>query len=284
MNIILNNLNESYSSAINSNPHFTQNHVTSVDVKSVVDLKTPLQQSVDFKSFAQCKSSNTTSKRKNTNNLTTIILQLYNDKTFEDTDELFNKFVSDFTLNIATELDEKNLYEKFKYNSRGGMTKTYIQSILQLDHTKFTSNKLSILYCLSDYINSNIIITNGTEYINTSKNIESRDFINIFYDLNNKSYTILKEHTNNIGQYDYIDKMNSKHKSDINEKLLQNFGVVNDIKNVKNIYISNPDLKSISSYKLSELIEKAMILKIDISNVDKKKKDIYNKLYVSLNN
>ena len=77
--------------------------------------------------------------------------------------------------------------------------------------------------------------------------------------------------------------MNSKHKSDINEKLLQNFGVVNDIKNVKNIYISNPDLKSISSYKLSELIEKAMILKIDISNVDKKKKDIYNKLYVSLN-
>ena len=29
----------------------------------------------------------------------------------------------------------------------------------------------------------------------------------IFYDLNNKSYTILKEHTNNIGQYDYIDKM-----------------------------------------------------------------------------
>tara|TARA_B110001469_G_C9641315_1_gene322640 strand:- start:2458 stop:3333 length:876 start_codon:yes stop_codon:yes gene_type:complete len=291
MNIILNNLNESYACNINSNPHFMQQLKSSVDFKpphQSVDLKhTPLQ-SVDFKPSSQYTPSlKIQSKRKNTNNLVTIILQLYNDKTFEDTDELFNKFVSDFTLNIATELDEKNLYENFKFNSRGGMTKTYIQSMLQLDHTKFKSNKLSILFCLSDYIKSNIRINNGSEYINTSKYIESRETINIYYDLKNKSYTILKEHStdnNQDNKYDYIDKMNSKHKSDINEKLQQKFGVINDIKNVKNIYISHPDLKSITSYKLSELIEKATTLKIDISNVNKKKKDIYDKLYSSLNN
>lgn len=275
MNIILNNLNESYVENINSNPHFIQQLISSVN-------KIP-HQSFDSNPSSEYIPQKIKNKRKNTNNLLTIILQLYNDKTFEDTDELFNKFVSDFTINMATELDEKNLYQEFKYNSRGGMTKTYIQSNLQLDHTKFKSNKLSILFCLSDYIKSNIKINNGSEYINISKYIESRDTINIYYDLQNKSFTILKDDSID-NKYDYIDKMNSKQKSDINEKLLQNFGVFNDIKNVKNIYISHPDLKSITSYKLSELIEKATTLKINISNVNKKKKDIYDKLYSSLNN
>jgi len=63
-----------------------------------------------------------------------------------------------------------------------------------------------------------------------------------------------------------------------------NFGIINDIKNVKNIYISNPLLKSMTAYKLPDLITKASELKVDISGVKKQKKAIYDKIYDFLNN
>ena len=283
MNIILNAQNQSYASDINANPTFSQYYKEyESDTTSTGDSNYSKESHVSHASHtshtSQAAHASHTKKTYNINILFTI-LGLYNDKTGSDT---FEKFVTDFTLNMATELDEKDLYKNYKYNSRAGMTSTFIQSALQCDHTIAKSNKLSILFYLSDYIKHNIYLISGDEYIVLSK-IKARDNLYLKYNTSNKSYTIVNELSTSLTKYDYIDRMSGKYKSEINDKLLVSFGIINDIKNVKNIYISNPLLKSMTSYKLPDLIDKATELKINISGIKQTKKSIYDKLYETLN-
>lgn len=294
MNIILNSQNQSYASDINANPTFSQYYkeyesdTTSTDdsnyskgthVSKVSHAHASQASQASQASHASHASQASHIKKTYNINILFTILGLYNDKTGSDT---FEKFVTDFTLNMATELDEKDLYKNYKYNSRGGMTSTFIQSALQCDHTIAKSNKLSILFYLSDYIKHNIYLISGDEYVVLSK-IKARDNLYLKYNTSNKSYTIVNELSTSLTKYDYIDRMSGKYKSEINDKLLVSFGIINDIKNVKNIYISNPLLKSMTSYKLPDLIDKATELKINITGVKKTKKSIYDKLYESLN-
>jgi hypothetical protein len=289
MNIILNAQNQSYASDINANPTFSQYYkeyessTTSTDDSNYskgthVSKESHALPASHTSHTSQASHASHIKKTYNINILFTI-LGLYNDKTGSDT---FEKFVTDFTLNMATELDEKDLYKNYKYNSRAGMTSTFIQSALQCDHTISKSNKLSILFYLSDYIKHNIYLISGDEYIVLSK-IKARDNIYLKYNASNKSYTIVNELSTSLTKYDYIDRMSGKYKSEINDKLLVSFGIINDIKNVKNIYISNPLLKSMTSYKLPDLIDKATELKINISGIKQTKKSIYDKLYETLN-
>ena len=289
MNIILNAQNQSYASDINANPTFSQYYkeyesdTTSPDDSNYAKgIHVPKESHGSHAAHpshtSQASHASHIKKTYNINILFTI-LGLYNDKTGSDT---FEKFVTDFTLNMATELDEKDLYKNYKYNSRAGMTSTFIQSALQCDHTISKSNKLSILFYLSDYIKHNIYLISGDEYIALSK-IKARDNIYLKYNASNKSYTIVNELSTSLTKYDYIDRMSGKYKSEINDKLLVSFGIINDIKNVKNIYISNPLLKSMTSYKLPDLIDKATELKINITGVKQTKKSIYDKLYETLN-
>jgi len=273
MNIILNAQNQSYASDINANHTFSQYY------KEYESSTTPSDESNYSKGTHVSNGPQTSHKKTYNINILFTILELYNDKTGSDT---FEKFVTDFTLNMATELDEKDLYKNYKYNSRAGMTSTFIQSALQCDHTIAKSNKLSILFYLSDYIKHNIYLISGDEYIVLSK-IKARDNLYLKYNTSNKSYTIVNELSTSLTKYDYIDRMSGKYKSEINDKLLVSFGIINDIKNVKNIYISNPLLKSMTSYKLPDLIDKATELKINISGIKQTKKSIYDKLYETLN-
>ena len=305
MNIILSNLQQSYAPDINVNPKYSQLYTPVSDTATVPDVthnavvtfpqpthkaqsthKAPSTHKTQSTHKAQStKNTSSFSKSSNGHNVFSVVLELYNDNVSGDS---FEKFVSDFALNMATELDEKDLYEKFKYNSRGGMTRTFIQSALQCDHRDAKSNKLSVLFYLGDFLGTNIYVNNGEEFIALTK-IRDRDNFYIHYNRSNKSH--VQTPAPMIGgltepsykHYDYIDRMSGKYKDEINDKLLKNFGIINDIKNVKNIYISNPLLKSMTAYKLPDLIAKAGELKIDISGVKKQKKAIYDKLYMSMN-
>ena len=202
------------------------------------------------------------------------------------------KYLSDYSLKLATELDEKDLYIKYKYNSRSGMNKTSLQSNFQREY-KNTNNKLSVIYCLSDCLNCNIYILNDLtkEYIILSRVKEDRDIIILKYNYANKTYTILssdnkildKSILNDYKQFDYKDKFTGKTKDMINEKILNNYGVIQDLKNPKCIYISNPDLKNISTYKLDELVKLAAELNVNIGDIKKTKKGIYEKIYDTIN-
>ena len=303
MNIILSNLQQSYATDINVNPKYSQLYSpqppsepaltqasvpANVNVPDVTNKVVVTSQQHTLKAQPKHKapvSKTPVSKSSNGHNVFSLVLELYNDNISGDS---FEKFVSDFALNMATELDEKDLYEKFKYNSRGGMGRTFIQSALQCDHRDAKSNKLSVLFYLGDFLGTNIYVNNGEEFIALTK-IRDRDNFYIHYNRSNKSH--VQTPAPMIGglmepsykHYDYIDRMSGKYKDEVNDKLLMNFGIINDIKNVKNIYISNPLLKSMTAYKLPDLIAKAEELKIDISGVKKQKKAIYDKLYLSLN-
>jgi hypothetical protein len=301
MNIILSNLQQSYATDINVNPKYSQLYspkpvsaatvLTQASVPTPVDVpdiskKTQSTHKVVVTLPQPAHKVSPVSKSSNGHNVFSLVLELYNDNVSGDS---FEKFVSDFALNMATELDEKDLYEKFKYNSRGGMGKTFIQSALQCDHRDAKSNKLSLLFYLGDFLGTNIYVNNGEEFIALTK-IRDRDNFYIHYNRSNKSHV----HTPapmiggltepSYKHYDYIDRMSGKYKDEVNDKLLMNFGIINDIKNVKNIYISNPLLKSMTAYKLPDLITKASELKVDISGVKKQKKAIYDKIYDFLNN
>ena len=59
--------------------------------------------------------------------------------------------------------------------------------------------------------------------------------------------------------------------------------MINDINNINKIYISNPLLKNISSYKLEDLIVFAEKQSIDLSGIKKQKKTIYQKIFNTIN-
>ena len=124
------------------------------------------------------------------------------------------------------------------------------------------------------------------EYPKLTYNSNWSYFIGLSYNKNNKTYKNIEDPEFKLStykQYDYIDEFTGKKREEINSKLTLDFGVRNDVKNVKTLYIANPLLKSITSYKLPELIALASELNIDINDIKKVKKDIYNHMYKELN-
>jgi len=205
------------------------------------------------------------------------ILSNYNMKDVQS----LETYLNDFTLNMATELDEKSLYTNFKYNSRSGMSSTHLQSELQ--NIK-SYNNLSCIFYLGDYINHNIYIVNDNIYIAVTK-IKDRPSLYIKY--SNKQYQLSNitptTHDDTFKEFSYIDTITPKNKKQYIDKLLSDYGIVVDLKNVTTIYIPNPLLKSITSYKLPELIAKATELNINITNIKQTKASIYKYIFNKLN-
>ena len=167
------------------------------------------------------------------------------------------------------------------------MNNTSLQSNLQTDYEK-TNNKLSVMYCLSDYLDCNVYILNdlNKEFIILSRFKEERDSVILRYNYSNKTYEEIndsKSLLNHYKQFDYKDKFTGKTKDMINEKILNNYGIIQDLKNPKSIYIPNPLLKNISTYKLDDLVKLAGELNVNITGIKKTKKGIYETIYDNLN-
>lgn len=156
-------------------------------------------------------------------------------------------------LEIGSEIEEnKSLIEGYNFNNYLSMKK--IQSGLM------KKNSISSLFFLSEYYKCNIIL------INTKKNIY---------------YKTLKDHTNKIIIDQKEDCWTICDKSSYNSSTLSSLKEFDILtKDVVSYDIYNIPLKSLSSYKLSDLQELATKNGIDIKNNGKNK--VKNMLYEEL--
>lgn len=162
-------------------------------------------------------------------------------------------------MKICSEIDENTFekYDKFNYTKRI-MGKQKIQQGLQM------KNMLSSLLYLSDYYQTHFVILKGNHYYETSfKSKYDKKYLCI----NNTSYQVRDD----IQLSDYSKKSYFE----------DTFEIENNI-GIDSFAIYQTDMKAISNYKLSELIEIANDSKIQIKNngKNKKKKDLYTEIII----
>ena len=187
------------------------------------------------------------------NDLTDMIISL-NDQNYQLLPVSEKSFyLKQKRLEIGSEIEEnKSLIESYNFNNYLSMKK--IQSGLM------KKNSISSLFFLSEYYKCNIIL------INTKKNIY---------------YKTLKDHTNKIIIDQKEDCWTLCDKSSYNNSTLSSLKEFDILtKDVVSYDIYNIPLKSLSSYKLSDLQELANNNGIDIKNNGKNK--VKNILYEEL--
>jgi len=163
-------------------------------------------------------------------------------------------------IKICSEIDEnmEEKYTRFNYIKRI-MNKKKIQSGLQM------KNMLSSLLYLSDYYGFHFVIIKDNKYYETSLKNYSKKYIII----KNTSYQMVDEiDLSNYSQKDYFD---------------DSFEIENNI-GIDSLTIYKTNMKAISHYKLSELIEIANKYNIYVKSngKTKKKKDLYNEIIIKM--
>tara|TARA_B100001287_G_C22639028_1_gene509110 strand:+ start:375 stop:1082 length:708 start_codon:yes stop_codon:yes gene_type:complete len=178
----------------------------------------------------------------------------------KDKNIVFHKRISE----ILSQIDEENLCEKYKYNSKKFKSRTIQKNIL--DCSKDKNNLLiSCIYFFNDYYQTHFKLVN-------TKN-------SMILDTCVKNYPIVYIHTDNNNYY--IDKKepNFTSKEYILKDLSNDFFVLDiDLKNVYKLY-----LEAINKYKLDELKDIANEKNITLE-IKMKKKDIYDKINIHMLN
>ena len=166
-------------------------------------------------------------------------------------------YLKQLVIQICSELDEKK--EKFDdLNYNRSFNRRKIQNALQKKN-----NIVSILY-LCDYYKVNFVFVNEKEYYESSL----MNYKKMFIECNKNHYRKL----------DNLDDTYSKKSLFDN---LEKLNIENDT-NLKNLNIYKTDLKAISNYTLSELINIGYQLNIKTkeNGKNRKKVDIYSDIHI----
>lgn len=167
-------------------------------------------------------------------------------------------YVDQLIIKICSEIDEnETTYDKCNYNKRI-MNKNKIQQGLQLD------NHLSSLLYLSDYYRIHFVLVKDGIYYKTC----ILPYPKIYLHCKDDHYRISTETITDV-----IKEVS------IFSKDLSHFRIINNL-NLRNLNIYKTDLKAISTYNLSQLVQLATENKINHKKDGKalKKAELYDKI------
>lgn len=165
-------------------------------------------------------------------------------------------YLKQLVIQICSELDEKK--EKFDdMNYNRSFNKRKVQNALQLKN-----NIVSILY-LCDYYKVNFVLVYEKEYFETSL----MNYKKMFIECNKNHYRKLDDLDDTYNKQSLFDN-------------LKKLNIDNDT-NLKNLNIYKTDLKAISNYTLSELINigDQLNIKTKENGKNRKKVDIYSDIH-----
>ena len=176
----------------------------------------------------------------------------------KDKNIVFHKRISE----ILSQIDEENLCEKYKYNSKKFKSKIIQKNILDCSKDK-TKLLISCIYFFNDYYQTHFKI------VNTKKSI--------ILDTCIKNYPVVYIHTDDNNYY--IDKTKPNFTS-INYDSSEDTFFILDIyyKNVYKLY-----LEAVSKYKIDQLKDIASNKNITLET-KMKKQDIYDKINIHMLN
>tara|TARA_Y100001958_G_C21108075_1_gene455916 strand:- start:120 stop:821 length:702 start_codon:yes stop_codon:yes gene_type:complete len=175
----------------------------------------------------------------------------------KDKNIIFHKRISD----ILSQIDDENLCEKYKYNSKKFKSNLIQKNILSCSKDK-NILLLSCIYFFNDYYKTHFKIVNkkNSTIINTC--IKDYPIVYIYFD-------------NNF----YLDKNNNNNNESFSILSDDSFFTIDiPFKNVYKLY-----LESISKYKIDELKTIAKNNNIPLS-IKMKKQDIYDKINIHMLN
>lgn len=248
------------------------------DIIQKVNQDCKMTQNIKDSVFTESKDKNNQSKKKNLSKENKINTDKKNNKCYQSIEECIlytmdpmitiipnNEryfYYKQLIIQICSEIDEntEEKYTQFNYIKRI-MNKNKIQSGLQM------KNMLSSLLYLSDYYKYHFVIIKDNNYYETSfKKYDKRYII-----IKNTSYQMIEEMD--------LSSYNKKNYFEEQFEIENNLGI-----NTFTIYQTN--MKAISNYKLSDLVEIAEKYKLStkMNGKNKKKKDLYNEINIHLMN
>jgi hypothetical protein len=167
-------------------------------------------------------------------------------------------YLDQLIMKICSEIDEnENSYEKCNYNKRI-MNKNKIQQGLQLD------NHLSSLLYLSDYYRIHFVLVKDDVYYQTCILPHPKMYLHFKDDHYMISKTTMKDVIKEVSIF---------------SKDMNYFKIINNL-NISNLNIYKTDLKAISNYNLSQLVQLAEENKINhkCNGKNLKKRELYDKI------
>lgn len=176
----------------------------------------------------------------------------------KDKNIVFHKRISE----ILSQIDDENLCEKYKYNSKKFKSSVIQKNILDCSKNK-TKLLISCIYFFNDYYQTHFKIVNTKKFIILDTCVKNYPIVYIHSDDNNY----------------YIDKTKPRFTSKNYDFTEDKFFILDiDYKNVYKLY-----LEAISNYKIDQLKEIATDKNITLET-KMKKQSIYDKINIHMLN